>query len=374
MRATFLDLVRAPLGAHVTEYAQRPDDGSIVELRTFTHDGTDPRVTTIDGRIREATPATLAEVIASAVPGDVVYLRAGTYRGKYDSEGWNEANIVLARAGTSDQPLQFVAYPGETVTIHNAAGRPNWCLGMEGRSPAHHVTIAGIDHVAPHDCVFGGGYTPDSSKPEAGAQGVRLVGNTFTITDAAANTMTGMVSVQGDSWQVIGNRFRDPHDRAIHSNNHAIYVQSGADDVVIARNDLCNLRMGHVIQVHQDGTAQLYRGILIEGNWIQPRSVDECRGITVSNADAASTVTIRGNTLVGLGQGFSAISVYRGLVSVEDNDVIDCNAGLVLNGQLGGTRRVVARNNLLRLTTGVPKYGFENGAAATELTVESERE
>jgi len=128
-----------------------------------------------------------------------------------------------------------------------------------------------------------------------------------------------------------------------------------------------------VIQVHQDGTAFLYERILIEGNWIQPLQINDCRGITVSNVDSASTVTIRGNRLVKLGQVFSAIAVYRGVVTIENNDVLDCNAGLLMQGQLGGTRRVVLRNNLFRMAAGAQKYTFENGASAAELIVESER-
>ena len=371
--ASFLDLVKAPLGAWITEY-QQLSDGEIQVVRRFQHDGSDPRIQTVTGRIIEATPATLAAIVQALAPGEHVYLRGGDYAGQYDDEGWNESNLCLFRPGTADMPIGMLAFPGETVTIRNTGGRPNFFLcNSGGNRKTAHLTIAGFNLVAQADCIDSSADTSSSLRPESGAPFVRAVGNRCTITDPAANTMTGIIALGADGWAVLGNTLRDPANRTIINNNHAIYVQCGADDVLVAYNDLRNLRLGHVIQVHQDGTPMLYTNLRIIGNVIQPRAVNDCRGITVSNVDSGSDVLIQANKLLGLGQDFSAVSVYRGVITVKDNDVLDCNAGLVLNGQLGGARRVRLENNLFRMLSGVAPYTFENGASAGELEIISER-
>jgi hypothetical protein len=308
------------------------------------------------GRVITVTPQTAAAAVQALQPGDTLYLRAGTYAGKYDAEGWNESNFVMFKTGTPAQPIALLAYPGESVTISNLQSRPNFYLGDSTPTRrASYLTIAGFNMVAPSDNVFGGGATSDSSRPESGATHVRLVRNTFTITDTSANTMTGMVALQGDGWKVLGNTFVNPASRSIINNNHAIYIQNGADDVEVAYNTLTGLRMGHVIQVHQDGTPMLYTNIQIHNNLLQATHPDDMRGITVSNVDVDSTVAITNNTLRNLGQDFSGIAVYRGKVAIHNNLMYGIKApAILLQGQSGGTRSVSAGGNRLETTAGYP--------------------
>jgi hypothetical protein len=359
----YTDLTSAPVGAWVTVYGIDSANSSwpvhshgngktVVQVPAsapaLTVGGQAIPVTVNAGRVLLATPGDLAAKFDAIQPGDTIYLRAGTYAGKYDTNGWNSSNFVLFTAGTEALPMALVAYPGETVTVDNTAspdGRPNFNLG-DGTRKGSYLTIAGLNLIAQGYSIYGGGNTSDSSHPESGAAYVRVVGCTLTITDATSNTMTGILSLQGDGWKVLGNTFHDPANRTIINNNHAIYVSNGADDVEIAYNTLTNLHMGHTIQVHQDGTPMLYTNVWIHDNRIQGASIDDERGITMSNVDTASTAKIERNTIRNVGQTFGGVTVYRGLVEVRNNVFENINgAGILANGNGGGTRRITESGN-----------------------------
>ena len=198
---------------------------------------------------------------------------------------------------------------------------------------------------------------------------MRVVGNTCSINDANANTMGGMIGLQGDGWKVLGNTFVNPPNRVIIKNNHAVYIQNGADDVEIAYNNLVNLRMGHVIQVHQDGTPMRYSNIWIHDNLIESAQNTDTRGITVSNVDNESTVLIERNVLRNLGQNFSAISVYKGNVTIKDNRTYAIRAPVIaINASEGGNRSVIATGNRLEPLRGYAAIELY-GRPATEITL-----
>ena len=390
--AVYTDVTSVPAGGYVTVYgiatgtsnwaiAYQGNGRTVVQAPAGAATGTaslsvNGQSFTINihaGRVLTATPSTLLSVVNGLQPGDTVYLRAGTYSGKYDSENWNESNIVLFKTGTAAQPLAFLPYPGEVVTLQNAAARPNFNLGGADRK-SNYVTIAGFNLIAPQSCISGGGNTANSSTPESGSAFVRVVGNRCQLTDTTNNTMVGMISLQGDGWKVIGNTFVNDPARVIINNNHAIYVQNGADDVEIAYNVLRNLRMGHVIQIHQDGTPMLYENINIHHNILEAANAGDMRGVTVSNVDSASTVTVANNTLRNLGQNFSAIAVYRGVVTVRDNQMFDISApALMLSAQGGGTRSVTASGNRIGVAAGGSYLQLDSGAPASDLHLQGNK-
>lgn len=386
--AIYTDVISVPAGGYVTVYGidastsnwniayhgngrtvvQAPSNAAL-GATTVTVDGTNIPLTIHTGRVLIATTNDLLAKVNDLQPGDTIYLRAGTYSGKYDSENWNESNIVLFKTGTAAQPIAFLPYPGEVVTFQNAATRPNFNLGGGGRPKSNYVTIAGFNLVAPHSCISSGANSADSTTPESGSEYVRIVNNRCEITDATANTMTGMMSIGGDGGKLIGNQFVNPPNRAIINNNHAIYVQNGADDVEVAYNTLTNLRMGHVIQIHQDGTPMLYERINVHHNVLQGADMNDMRGITVSNVDDNSTVTIANNTLRNLGQNFSGVSVYHGRVTLENNEMYDINASAVLiTNQGGGTRTISATGNRFGVNSGQSYFQIDFGAPSSELT------
>lgn len=382
----YTDLVSAPVAAYVTVYGidsavsswpvhSHGNGKTVVQVPAsapaLTVNGQPIPVTVNAGRVIEATPSDLAAKFNAIRPGDVIYLHAGTYSGKYDTNGWNEANFVLWTSGTEALPMAVVAYPGESVTIDNTGaggnGRPNFYLGSSGgERRGSYFTIAGLNLIAEQDNIFGGGNTADSSTPESGAAHVRVVGCTLTIADSTANTMSGLIALQGDGWKVLGNTLNDPANRDIINNNHGIYIQNGADDVEVAYNALVDLRMGHTIQVHQDGTPMLYSDLWIHDNLIQGANIDDRRGITVSNVDRASTVKIEHNTIRNVGQGFGGVTVYSGLVTVLNNTFDNINgAGILANGNGSGARTITeSGNTFVNVSDG--SFAAENGASLAD--------
>lgn len=328
------------------------------------------------GRVLTADPSSVQSTWGSAQPGDVIYLHAGTYGGSYGDATWNtDANFNSSMRGTATRPIAIVGYPGETATISNSRGRPNFYLGTEkAAGAAAYLTIAELNLSAPAECIYGGGNTADSSTPESGGIYIRVVGNTCTLTDATSNTMTGAISVQGDGWQILGNTLHDPANRAVINNNHALYIQNGADNVEVAYNTLVNLHVGHVIQVHQDGDPMLYSNVWIHDNLLQSDNPANMRGINIGNVASASTFTIEHNTLRNVGQNFSGVSIYGGVVTVRNNLFYAILApDIDLNGMSEGTqnvtRTVTVAGNRLETTGGYPAVQVENGASASEITL-----
>lgn len=378
------DLTSAPVGAWVTVYGVDAATASwpvvwhgsgrtVVKVPKnagpLTVAGHSVSVRVHKGRVVVADPSSLRAAITGMRPGDTIYLRGGTYDGHYDDAGWNESNIVLDHGGTQTQPIALVAYPGERPKLVNtgadSGGRPNFYLAAGPGRLGSWVTIAGLTMVAEPAAIYGGGNTADSSTPESGAAHVRVVGCHLTITDAHSNTATGIVSIQGDDWHVLGNTFVDPGDREIINNNHGIYIQNGADDVEIADNTLVGLHLGHTIQIHQDGDPMQYSNIWIHHNRIVGDHIDDQRGITVSNVADSSTVLIEHNTIKRVGQGFGAVTVYRGQVRILDNTLKSVDGpAIMLNGAIGGHRTVRYGGNRIADTGGavVPV----NGASASE--------
>jgi hypothetical protein len=230
--------------------------------------------------------------------------------------------------------------------------------------------------VATDVCVGGGGDSSDSrgGPDESGAFGMRLVNLQCQLTRATGNTMTGMISLQGDGWKILGNTFVDPINREIINNNHAIYIQGGADDVEVAYNRLVNLHMGHVIQVHQDGKPKLYERVSIHDNLLEAQHPGDMRGINVANVDDSSTFTIERNTLRNLGQDFSGIAIYRGQAIVKDNLFFKVRApNIVANGHAGGSRRIIASGNRFETVQGYKAIDAENGATLDDVKLSNNR-
>ena len=81
--------------------------------------------------VNEATPCSGRIAAENAVAGDIVYYRGGTYvpaadgvyewqvMSKWDSVAWNPQH-----SGTADQPITFMAYPGETPTFQTYTDGP----------------------------------------------------------------------------------------------------------------------------------------------------------------------------------------------------------------------------------------------------------
>lgn len=363
--AIFTDLTSAPTCARVTVYPAKT-------VTTAAGAG----VPTHTGRCLEATPSTFNASFWSGVqPGDVVTLRAGTYTTKFGEGTWYGGETF--KKGTATQPIAVVAAPGEKVVMQST-GRPPLMFGNGSQSPkqfAEYLTFAGIDYIGNAACISGGGDSTDPSggPSETGGRSIRIVGGSCTITDATSNTMTGLIDFGGDGWKILGMTFRDPTNRVVINNNHGVYIQNGADDAEVAYNDF-QIHTGHVIQVHQDGTPKLYERLSIHDNVIHGVGYGDMRGVSVINVDNASSASIARNKMYHQGQGgWGCINIYRGSVTVTDNDCTDSQGGLNLNGQYGGTRSVTATGNKICPLSGYSRVAIEGGATAGQLTETSPR-
>jgi Right handed beta helix region len=393
----YTDLLSAPVGAFVTVHGRGFGENGAVTLggvaqavvghaddrivfrvsgaggNLVVNGGTLGSLPVHQGRVLQATPTTLRSVWAGVRPGDVVYLRAGTYTEPSAEGDWNMLSVFETwKKGTAERPIAVVAWPGEAVTLRPEV-RPAISLGDGGRNTQHaeYLTFAGLHLLVESMCINGGGdVTADSSASETGGRNIRIVDIGCEITDAVSNTMGSAIAIQSDGWQVLGVRFYEPPRRAIFNNNHAIYVANGADDVEIAYNRLVNLRMGHVIQIHQDGEPRLFERVWIHDNLLEGAAGMDMRGITVSNVAAGSSVVIERNTLRNLGQEFSGIAVYSGSVSILNNQFQAVRApNILLNGMPlgpGGSqwRRVVAEGNRFEVAGDFPVVAAAGGSAS----------
>jgi hypothetical protein len=326
------------------------------------------------GRCFDVTPETIKAALATWQAGDVYYLRGGRYTGVQKSDFWNfSSNFDLIRSpATAEQPIAIIGYPGEVATLDGTGSRPNFIFANSGGGlKANHMVVANLNMLAPNTCVDSGGSV---TVENGGGENLRIVGNTCTIS-ATGNTMTGMMNFAGNGSVVLWNTFIDNPARQIINNNHAVYVHAGADNVTVDRNTFRNLRMGHVVQVHQDGPALNYANIRIRYNLIESANNGDTRGITVANVSSASTVTIEGNTLRNLGQDFSGITIYGGIVSITGNQFYGIRAANIsLNGQPQGSsgtqqRRVTATGNRFETVNGYPAVQAVGGAKLTEITL-----
>src|SRR5207237_9687567 len=105
---------------------------------------------------------------AGTQPGDVVYLRGGTYNQVYGEGDWcSDCTLETFKRGTATQPIALVGYPRETVTmtnINSSIYHATIDLGdqnSQGRK-ANYLTFAGFNISGNWHCIYGGGNTSDS--------------------------------------------------------------------------------------------------------------------------------------------------------------------------------------------------------------------
>jgi len=403
--AIYTDLASAPVGAWVTVYGGGFGDAGEVKLGdavqtvlsysakcvVFQVSGTGGallvggksagHLAVHAGRVIETKPSGLRGAWSSARPGDVVYLHGGTYQSVYgDGDWYNDSTLETYKQGKAGQPIAMLSYPGEVATLTSIPDSSHSVIALGDQNyhqrRAAHLVFANLNILGKGDCIYGGGDTTDPAggPEESGATNIRIVNITCKITDAESNTMTGMIALQGDGWKILGSTFIDPPNRAVIKNNHAIYIQGGADDVEIAWNQLTNLHVGHVIQVHQDGRPFLYQNIYIHDNLLEGHVNTDMRGISVVNVDDASTVLIEHNLLRNLGQDFSGVVVYRGRVIIRDNAFYGIRANVInANGQQGGSLSIIASGNRFETVKGYKAVGAENGATMADVQLSGNR-
>lgn len=307
-------------------------------------------------------------------PGDTAYFRTGTYNGNYGGN-WGSRNFALGsnKGGTTGNPVAFVGYPGEQAVFQAPAGQHSNIIFTDGSSDADYVTVSNLTFIGAWSCISGGGFWQDV---ESGGRYIRIVGNVLSAPYGSSNTMTGLLTVQGDGWRVWGNELKDTGVAPPINNNHGIYVQVGSDDVDIGWNYFHNLVMGHVIQVHTDNY-YLYENVRIHDNVLTATNIDDSRGINVGRVLPGSYGAIYNNVLYNLGQGFSGVAIYCGEWKIYNNTLYKVKGssnGMIWvsnqnTGECAASGRADVRNNILYSSGFGPYIGTTGGATASQLTI-----
>jgi len=330
------------------------------------------------GRLLEATPSTFNQSFWAGVqPGDFITLRAGTYTQTFGEGTWFFGMGETYKKGTATQPISVVAYQGETVTFQPSS-RAALIFGNGSDSPkqyAEWLTFAGFNIVGSESCISGGGDATDPSggPDETGGRFIRIVAIDCRITDSTNNTMTGLIDLGNDGWKVLGNSFHDPANRVVINNNHTVYIQGGADDVEVAYNNFIGLHVGHVVQIHQDGTPKRYERISVHDNTFRATNYTDMRGISVVNVDDLSTISLANNTLTHLGwDDWGCLNVYGGTVTVDNLTCTDTHSGLTIHGHGGDSyggavRQVIMSNSKICPVTGDRVVFTGTGVTAANL-------
>jgi hypothetical protein len=306
-----------------------------------------------------ASPMSPLAAYSAILPGDTFYLRTGSYTGIIGGN-WGARNFAFgsAQAGTAGNPVAFVGYPSETATLvtmdNNSGG--NIVLRNNGGDTdlAHYMTFANLTFVGGAGCISGGGFWQNDG---SGASNAHFVGNVFSaLYCTGCNTMTGLVSVEGDHWRVLGNEFKNTGGAPSINNNHIVYVNTGADDAEIGWNYIHDVHVGHVIQVHTDTAPSgkhLFANIRIHDNVITAANPSDSRGINVGNMQPTSYGAIYNNVLYNIGQDFSGIAAYNGIWKIYNNTLYNVNATaashsgmIMISNQANGGPIVEIVNNI----------------------------
>jgi hypothetical protein len=234
---------------------------------------------------------TLNGAASHLMPGDLVYLRGGTYSG----------SASLHLSGTASAPITFAGYPGERALVTNPSTSTN----------TETVSIYGsyltFDHLA-----FSNQHNP--GQVLATVPGANY--NVFSNSEIYGSQNIGFV-VQSDYNQVLNNSI---HDNGTRPNfDHGLYVQ-GANNVVRGNTIYNNFTYG--IQLY-NGHGVIAGGNLIEKNYIYHNGYGSAAagfnytaGIILSTAEP--NTTIRYNVLCNNAQ----FGLYAEDGTVTGNQVI----------------------------------------------------
>lgn len=289
----------------------------------------------------------------------------------YDSgSGWDRNFRIGRSAGgiNAESKSAFVGYPGEVAEIVALAGRgrSNMLLSSDA-GPVSNFTIANFRLKGEGANIeFGGGLTDKSTS----ASNIRVVGNVLSA-NYTGNTMSGLITAGNDGWRIFGNELKDTGTTPPINNNHAIYIITGASDIDVAWNHLHDLRMGHVIQVHTDGSRWTFQNVRIHDNVISAANVMDSRGINVGDTMAGSNGSIYGNVLYNLGQDFSAIAIYSGNWNIFNNTMYNVKAasGMVWVSSTYHQPTAVIRNNIFYSDGSSPYAQLIGGTTNAQVTI-----
>ncbi|MBI2892993.1 MAG: hypothetical protein HYY06_05540 [Deltaproteobacteria bacterium] len=340
-------VVQTPRGPSAP-FPLRIHDGSLWFVSTTGNDGASGS---------EAQPfATIRRGLAALRPGDVLYIRGGTYVPPPDPDFRAHIRLGEIPTGTAERPIAIAGYPGETVVIGD--GSTQKIFAFDHDRPFEYITIAKLKLLPA--CL--GMETLESRH-------VRIVAN--EITGSRSECADGTIAVGGGfDIRILGN---DLHDNGGPKLKSCVYLSGFGDshDIEVAYNRMSQhgggraIQMyGHLpedsisnVQIHSNEISEIDRDAILVGNTdggnmpihdiliannVVIRS-GRCVGwaVRVDNP-LAEGIRIVHNTLVGNGAGDSAcdrssgepmaqIGIERARsVSIENNILVSAGrAGLV---------------------------------------------
>ena len=296
--------------------------------------------------------ATLWRPRQSVQPGDLVYVRGGTFS-QFDPDypGWDALLMIegsTSPSGTPAAPIAYVGYPAEPPLLANAAARRGVLISQDS-GPMSHYVIANLE-LAQSDAPVG-----------LTGIGQRVVGN--DLHDGAPGD-SGALGVNGDtSATAIFGNLLEHNGVAGNKLCHAIYLGGfGANlDVELGWNEVRNQQGGRGIQVYGHQNGDLVDDLRIHGNRI---TGSELNGILLGGTDAATeilgAVQVWNNVVAGNGEDGVRVNDPSGSVAIRHNTVHD-NAFSQVFLEEAGTGRVALEDNLLLATAGQGYYAFQAG-------------
>jgi parallel beta-helix repeat protein len=313
----------------------------------------------------EATPwKTIQKAANTAAPGDIVYVKAGTY----------VEYVKINRSGTATQPILFRNYPGDTVIID-----PNDAQINANNEAV--ITIRNQSHIIVQ------GFTVEDLR----YRGTERTPVGILVESEGSSTVTN-VQLRGNTVRKIYNNYAVLG--SFDANAHGIAVFGGSSvaisELIIDGNEVYDLRLGASEAVVVNGN--------INGFRITNNRVHHCNNIAIDvigfegvgptlAKDRARNGIVAGNLVYAVDSSFNpayngslttgggdtaAAGIYvdggRNCV-VERNEVHSCNFGIEVASEAinGEVNDIIVRNNLLHhnQSAGIILGGFEQELGTT---------
>ncbi len=257
--------------------------------------------------------------------GDTIYVRASTITNEYDGyPGWHSI-MAETVSGTLGNPIAWVAYPNETVTLQATASASTWpdssdTIQYVFRAMAGYITVSKFTLISTSTSSNG------SDPVVAGGDGWITVGNKVMTRNQGFN---GSISVSGVNTRVIGNEISGSYCDSYNNNAHEIYVDAPSNPFEVAWN--------YIHDVYNEGW-------MISNYHNGPRIGTIHDNLIIGNS---SSGPIKGILVDGAGDGMAgnpdtASTMYTNNVKAYNNILV--NAGIL---NYGGAMQAVCGTNYI---------------------------
>ncbi|MDJ0789288.1 MAG: hypothetical protein QNK05_20985 [Myxococcota bacterium] len=161
----------------------------------------------------------IAGAISGAIPGDLIYVRAGTYFDNRRLSGKDTAGIIVNNSGTRTAPIQVVGYPGDAQPVidqleagsNDGQGKNRLCA-MTFLNNASYIHIRGIECTRSQT----GGF---ASLEQDGGEKFGLVFYDVHPHDIAGTENIGGIRLDQCSGAIVSqSRIHDIYDTRVSSN------------------------------------------------------------------------------------------------------------------------------------------------------------